>query len=257
MNRKYPRLSSPFAAASIAIVATALFTLHAAAQVSAPTLKPGEYISEHSRGLLVLKSGKAGALSFTLESVGDNGHTCSLEGELQVERELRRGRAKLEGMEEKTPCVVTMTTTPAGIEIKGSESGSCSFYCGMRAGFEATYFQPIPACREKAVTATRNNFKRLYGGKKFVEAQAMLEPLLKDCKRTLYWLDEGRIRNDLAVTLHKLGDLAACREVLKPLSEDARMNNTQLQESYAPTDLESVMPIVRSTRTNLKLCGAK
>ena len=257
MNQKFPRLPSLFAPASIAFIATALFTLHAAARESAPTLKHGEYISAQNRGQLVLKPGKGSAMSFLLESVGDNGHTCSLEGELQVDRELRRGRAKLEGAEEKTPCVVTMTTTPAGIEVKGSESGSCSFYCGMRASFEATYFQPAPACREKAVSATRNNFKRLYDGKKFIEAQAMLEPLLKDCKGSLYWLDEGRIRNDLAVTLHKLGDLAGCREVLKPQSEDARMSNAQLQENYAPTDLESVLPIVRATRTNLKLCGAK
>ena len=257
MKHKIPRLVSSLAWTSIVIIATTLCSLNAAAQAVAPTLKPGEYISEQNRGQLVLKPGKGAALSFAIESVGDNGHTCSLEGELQVERELRRGRAKLEAAEEKTPCVVNMTATPAGIEVKGSESGSCSFYCGMRAAFDATYFQPAPACREKAVTATRTSFKRLYDGKKFSEAQALLEPLLKDCKRSLYWLDEGRIRNDLAVTLHKLGNLAGCRDVLKPLSEDARLSNTQLQESYAPTDLESVMPIVRSTRTNLKLCGVK
>ncbi|MEO8384655.1 MAG: hypothetical protein ABI583_05400 [Betaproteobacteria bacterium] len=253
MNCKIPQHSSAVAVVTtfIAILATALFSTSVAAQPSSATLKPGEYISEHSQGQLVLKPAKGGALSFLIESVGANGHTCSLEGEL------RGGRATLEGIEAKVPCVVTMTNTPAGIEVKGSESGSCQFYCGVRATFEATYFQPAPACREKAVTTTRNTFKRHYDAKKFAEARAVLEPLLKDCTRSLYWLDEGRIRNDLAVTLHKLGDLAGCRDVLKPLSEDARAADTTLQESYPPTDLESVMPIVRATRTNLKLCTGK
>ena len=257
MKYSIPRFVSSLASTSIVIIATTLCSQQAAAQVNGPALKPGEYISEYNRGQLVLKPATGRTLLFVLESVGANGHTCSLEGELKVDRELRRGRATLEAMEAKDPCIVTMTTTPTGIDVKDGDSGSCQFFCGLRATFEATYFLPAPACRDKAVTTTRNSFKRLYDGKKFVEARAMLEPLLNDCTRSLYWLDEGRIRNDLAVALHKLGDLAACRNVLKPLSEDARMSDAKLQESYPPTDLESVMPIVRSTRTNLRLCAAK
>ncbi len=235
----------------VAMIAALAFAVPALGQKPGAALAPGEYVSERSRGLLTLKPGKSGALLFSIESVGANAHTCALEGEL------RAGRATLEGAEEKDPCIVTMAPTAAGIEVKGSASGSCQYYCGMRATFEATYFQPAPVCREKAVTATRNAFKQLYDAKKFAEARSTLEPLLKDCLRSLYWLDEGRIRNDLAVTLHKLGDLAGCREVLKPLANDARASNEELQDRYPPTDLESVMPIVRSTRTNLKLCGAK
>ena len=253
MNYKISRRASSVAVAAtvFATIATAMFSFYANAQANAPALKPGEYVSERGQGQLVLKPGNGGALSFAIEAVGANGHTCSLEGEL------RKGRATLEAMEAKDPCVVTMTASPAGIDVKGSESGSCRYYCGARATFEAIYFLPAPACRDAAVTAARNTFKRLYDAKKFADARVTLEPLLKDCMRTLYWLDEGRIRNDLAVTLHKLGDLAACREVLKPSSDDARMTDAKLQESYPPTDLESVMPIVRSTRTNLRLCAAK
>lgn len=260
MNQLH-RLS--ISAARVAVAAIVLLGMPAAAQEPAASpkpgaspkpealLQPGEYISERSRGQLTLKPGKSGALLFAIEAVGGNGHTCGLEGEL------RGGRATLEAMEEKDPCIVTMRATPSGIEVKGGASGSCQYYCGVRATFEDTYFQPAPACRDKAVTAVRKTFKRLYDAKKFAEARTTLEPLLKDCLRSLDVLDEGRIRNDLAVTLHKLGDLAGCRDVLKPLAEDAAMSHAQLQENYPPTDLESVMPIVRSTRTNLKLCAAK
>ncbi len=248
--RPISRRHFPLAAGTlVATIATALFSLSAGAQATAPALKPGEYISERNWGQLVLKPGKGATLLFAIDAVGGNGHTCSLEGEL------RGGRATMESADEKDPCIVTMTSTPAGIEVKGSKSGSCRYYCGMRASFEATYFQPAPACRTKAIATTRNTFKRLYDAKKFAEARATLVPLLSDCTRSLYWLDEGRIRNDLAVTLHKLGDLAGCLDVLAPLGGDASASDAQLQEGYPPTDLESVMPIVRSTRTNLKLCA--
>lgn len=223
----------------------------AAGAMPANALKPGEYISEGGAGSLTLKSGKNGALRFAIEVVGANGHTCSLDGELT------NGRAKLEALDEKDPCVVTMTPAPSGIEVKGSASGSCQYYCGVRATFEATYFQPAPACRDKAVATTRKLFKQLYDAKKFAEARAKLEPLLNDCTRSLHWLDSGRIRNDLAVTLHKLGDLAGCQAVLRSLAGDAKATDAELQERYPPTDLESYLPIVRSTRTNLKLCLGK
>jgi hypothetical protein len=221
------------------------------APASAYALKPGEYISEGGVGSLTLKSGKKGALRFAIEAVGANGHTCSLEGELN------NGRAKLDAMEEKNPCVVTMTPTAEGIAVKGSESGSCSYYCGLRATFEAVYFQPAPACINRAIAAARKSFKQLYDAKKFAEARGRLEPILKDCSRSLHWMESGRIRNDLAVTLHKLGDLAGCQAVLQTLAEEAKATDSELQEKYPPTDLESYMPVVRSTRTNLKLCKGK
>lgn len=218
---------------------------------SANALKPGEYISEGGAGSLLLKPGKNGVLQFSIDAVGANGHTCSLEGDLI------NGRAKLEAMEEKNPCIVTMTQTAEGIVVKGSESGACSYYCGLRATFEAVYFQPVPACTAKAVAATRKSFKQLYDAKKFAEARSRLEPVLSDCSRSLYWMESGRIRNDLAVTLHKLGDVAGCQAVLQTLADDAKATDSELQEKYPPTDLESYMTVVRSTRTNLKLCRVK
>ncbi len=199
-------------------------------------------------GHLSLKPGKAGALNFSISSLGDNGHNCSLEGEV------RNGRAKLEGIEEKKPCIVTMTLTPAGIDVKGGPGDACMGHCGVRATFEMVYFKPSAACTSKAVAATRKSFKQQYDRKQFEPARALLEPLLKECDRSLDWLEKGRVRNDLAVTLHKLGDLAACRAVLKPLEEDAKLTDAGIRENYPPTDAENFLPIVRATRTNLKLC---
>ena len=219
------------------------------AQQSPAALSPGEYVSEGSSGHLTLKPGKAGALNFAISSTGDNGHTCSLEGEV------RNGRAKLEGIDAKKPCIVTMTVTPDGIDVKGGPDDACLIHCGVRATFEMVYFQPPENCTNRAVAATRKTFKQRYDGKQFAEARALLEPMLKACDRTLNWLIKGRVRNDLAVTLHKLGDMAACRQVLQPLADDAKLTDAGIRENYPPSDADMYLPIVRATRTNLKLCS--
>ena len=220
----------------------------ALAQKPGAVLPPGEYVADGGVVHLLLKPAIGGVQTFTIETSGGNGHTCSLEGEA------RYGRAELEGMEDKVPCIVTMGMTPQGIDVKGAPYDACRFHCGMRATFEMLYFQPAPACAGKAVATTRKAFKRSYDAQQFQQARALLEPVLSDCARSLDWTETGRIRNDLAVTLHKLGDLAACRAVLAPLAEDAALSDAGLRENYAPNDVDLVMPIVRATRTNLRLC---
>ena len=242
------RKAWPWASMVIAAVAM-LAPLSGAAQQN--KLAPGEYVLSGGSGVLVLKPGKSGALAFSIETVGANAHTCGLEGEL------RNGKATLEAMDEKDPCIVTMNAGKDGIEVKGNETGACRYYCGMRATFEGTYGQPAPACRAKSMEATRRAFKQLYDAKKFPEARARLEPLLTDCAKWLDWLETGRIRNDLAVTLHKLGDFKTCQSVLQPLAADAKSTDAKLQDDYPPTDYDSYLPIVRATRTNLRLCQPK
>ncbi len=221
----------------------------AVAQTSANVFVPGEYVSDGGAGRLSLKPGKNGALMFAIESVGGNGHSCSLDGEV------RNGKARLAGADEKTPCIVTFTNTPSGIDVKGNSFEACgSQYCGMRATFEDVYFLPPPVCASAAVASTRKAFKQLYDARRFAEAREKLAPVLNDCARTLDWLTGARVRNDLAVTLHKLGDMAACRAVLAPLADDAKMTDKAVRENYPPSDAESYLPVVRAARTNLNLC---
>jgi hypothetical protein len=105
----------------------------------------------------------------------------------------------------------------------------------MRATFEGVYFVPPPVCLSKALAATRKTFKQQYDARQYAEARGTLEPVLSVCKRTLHWLDEARIRNDVAVTLHKLKEFSACQAVLAPLAEDAKLSDAGVRENYAPT----------------------
>lgn len=248
MNTK--RLLACLRRGHLLLVAAIIIARPLAAQKHPRPIPPGEYVTELGWGNLSIKSGKDGTLHFSIQTIGGNGHTCSLDGELH------EGVAKLPGIEDDNPCVVTMVDTSDGINVKGAPYDACRTYCGARASFPALYLRPSAACTDKAIARTQDKFQQLYDTKQFAAARTTLEPLLQ-CKRTMNWMEEGRIRNDLAVTLHKLGDLAACRAVLEPLAKDANTTDEELKASYPPFDFETRLPLVRMTRTNLRLCKKK
>lgn len=213
-----------------------------------PEISPGEYITERGWGNLKIKKDIKGGLSFEIDAVGGNAHTCSLSGEI------KSGKSVLEGSEKDKPCIVSFTTTGKGINVTDNEN-ACRYYCGARAGFTGLYLKPQKGCDSASMKKTRKEFKRLYDKREFALARVKLEQLLKTCSDIIDWTDLGWIRNDLAITLYKLRDYSECRRVLQPLEEDAKQSDDELRESYPPADAYSAIPIARATRTNLKLCS--
>lgn len=212
--------------------------------------QPGEYITEGGWGFFSIKHEQQGKLAFAILSIGGNAHTCSLEGQIH------NGRATLKTGEKAKPCVVSFV--PKGDDIHVTTSGwECQYFCGARAGFEGLYLKPAQGCGKVALQKTRNEFKRLYDKKAYAQARLKLESVLKDCARTLNWLEIGWIRNDLAITQYKLGDLEGCRRTLQPLAADAVKTEEELRDEYPPVDADNYIPIVDAARTNLKLCDSK
>jgi hypothetical protein len=81
-----------------------------------------------------------------------------------------------------------------------------------------------------------------------------LTPVLRlrpDARLDHHGLDPQRPR---AGTSYALGDRAACLKTLQPLAEDAALSDDGVKENYPPADAEIYLPVVRATRTNLKLC---
>jgi len=220
-----------------------LLPLSAASQTA---LQPGTYVTASGWGTLTLKPATKGAQEFELGSLGANGHTCTLEGAITA------GKATLDAS--SGPCVVTFTLTGQDIDVQTNTEEPCREFCGMRASFTGLYLSIAPACTPQAQRQTRDQFKRLYDAKSYSQARMTLEPLLKDCGKTLAWFDEAWIRNDLALTLHKLGDDAGCRSLLKPLAEKAALTDEQIRMEWPPMEAETFLPIAKATRTNLKLC---
>jgi hypothetical protein len=242
---------APLSALLAACVMSLLLCSFASAQRASPSLKSGEYVTEGGWGNLSLRAGNNRSMLFAIESTGGNLHVCSLDGEIES------GKATLEGIDEKTPCVVTFTQTGEGVKVSANEPDACRDYCGARASFEGLYLLPSARCTKDAVATSRKSFKQLYDTRQYADALAKLSPVLTLCSRTMNRSEEGRIRNDLAVTMHKLNDLSGCLLVLEPLANDAALTDAAVRENYAPSDAEMMLPIVRAARTNLKLCGNK
>ena len=215
---------------------------------SQASLQPGEYITDEGWGTLLVKRDPAGKLLFELTAVGVNGHTCDLDGEIQ------NGKASLETADNTRACGVSFTPTSEGINVRGDRE-ACRFFCGARAGFEALYLKPAQGCSSAQLTASRAAFKRLYDKKAYRQALSTLEPVIARCARTLHALEDGAIRNDIAMTLYHLGQRRRCLAVLDPLRLDAETKDEDLP--YDRIDIENMLPTIRATRANLKLCSAK
>jgi hypothetical protein len=172
-----------------------------------------------------------------------------------VSGDIEKGRATLDRPNESEMCVITFGNSKNGDEIDVGANEACRHYCGARAWFAGTYVRPAVGCRTGEVRRSRHEFKRLYDAKRYPEARAIMDRLLVTCARTLEINDERRMRNDLAVTLHKVGEFGTCRDVLAPLAEDAGLSDAELEKRYVGVvDRETYMPIVRAARTNLALC---
>jgi hypothetical protein len=209
----------------------------AAAQTTPPA---GEYIYQGGSGQLRVKADG----HFDITTIGANAHTCALDGSIV------RGKAKIDD----GACVVSFAVDADKVKVSTNGEEQCRDNCGARAGFEGTYTRPAPGCTDKAVTNTRKVFKRQYDAKSYAAARTTLAPVLTDCDATLDWITKGWVRNDLALTQYKLDDRAACLKTLQPLAEDAALSDDGVKENYPPADAEIFLPVVRATRTNLKLC---
>ncbi len=78
--------------------------------------------------------------------------------------------------------------------------------------------------------------------------------LLKNCDKTLSWLNVGWILNDLAITQYHLRRPHDCLKTREPLAPDAALTDEDIRSAYPPADAKNYLPIVEATRTNQMLC---
>lgn len=243
---------------SLFFAAFACTALTCTARAADTPLPAGEYLAKGGWGTLVIQKAKQGEQVFSLESLGANGHSCSLDGSI------RNGEADLHEDWQEGTCNVKFKLQDNSIEVSNEPTDSCRSYCGARAGFAGTYLKPAPGCSTEALRQTRNRFKKLYDSKDYASAERLLAPVLSDCKATLHWLDELATRNDLALTQAKLGQGKACRSTLGTMVEDAkRYSGTEEDKSaicdsgdryLPPADCDGYLRQVRAARTNLGWC---
>jgi hypothetical protein len=224
-----------------------LFAATFFAQAADTALPPGEYITERGWGSLKIAAPAKGAQTFSLDSYGANAHICGLEGKIVGDRGI------VDAEDGDSACFLRFVHKGSAIDvISGHES--CRDYCGARAGFEGVYLKPAPGCESAAIKQTRGTFKTLYDRKQYRQALNLLSPLPNQCAKTLDWLESPAIVNDIAITQYKLGMRDACLKTLAPLQENAELSDDEIREGYPPSDAENYLPLVKATRTNLRLC---
>jgi hypothetical protein len=106
-------------------------------------------------------------------------------------------------------------------------------------------------CDAATVKGIRKDFKALYDQKNYKDARLKLEPVLKNCAKTLDIINEIQIRNDLAITMYRLGDLEGCRAVLKPVSDQDALEG---KHALSDADADKLEALMKTTLANLKLC---
>jgi hypothetical protein len=244
----------PHLARARRVVLTALCLLAVPLAQSRPALlalAPGEYVNAGGTGVLTLRTETAEAdrrLLFELETVGGNGHTCSLDGEI------RNGRTTVSGTPEPAACVVRFVATGYAIDVSTNDAESCRSFCGVRASFVGRYLRPAPGCDSLSRGATGADFKRLYDSGAYRDAQQLAGRLLERCAGTMDRIERGRLLNDLAISQYRLGLFEACLRTLQPLAEDAAPSQAALQDGLPPVDDDNYLPVIESTRSNLRLC---
>ena len=231
-----------------------LATLNEQVATAAPQspLQPGEYLTEKGWGQLTITQDKNAGLRFSIEAMGGNGHSCQLAGAIHDGKSIPDEQDA--GGEQ---CVVSFSAKGDNIEVTPNSEAPCRYFCGMRASFDGLYLKPGKGCEPSALHQTREKFKKLYDKQAYAEARSTLQPLLQQCAPTLDWLEIDWIRNDLALTAYKLGDTAGCQALLQTVSVDANKTDDELHNDYPPTDFDNVLPIVKATRTNMKLCQGR
>ena len=224
------------------------------ASAQSPPPRPGHYVTYRSWGSLVVRPADAGAAPFDLSSVGANGHTCELEGRIAG------GLAVILGDGSAEKCVVRFRALKGGglsvdTDPSTAPADACRAYCGARAAFDGDYYPPDKGCDESERGATRARFQAFYDAKRYGDALKTLAPLLGACGDTMPWVEEARVRNDLALTHYRLNDKGGCRAVLAPLAKDAKRSDDDIRDTDAPADAEEYLPEVKAARANLALCG--
>ena len=142
--------------------------------------KPGKYVLDHGSGTLDIRRGAPNKLTFEIQVVGGNCHTCAVSGVIR----------NTIGSTEEEPalrCDITFESDGSALVVRPITEDACRSYCGMRASFEGKFRVPPASCTTLGRQAQRDKFLLLYRAHRYAEAANILGALTS--VRRLYELD--------------------------------------------------------------------
>ena len=213
----------------------------------ATSIQPGHYATEGGWGQLIVKGEPGSEQTFQLDTDNLNSG-CSFAGTLTQDTAIAKNA------EAHLQCEMKFSLVNEGVDVLGKTIESCRNFCGGNGSYESVYIMLNTICQQDAIEKTKAEFKMLYDEKDYAAAEKKLAPVVNGCLTTMDFREEGALRNDYALTQHKLGQNAACLTTLEHYAHDAARTDDEIMEGMAPVMVDDYLAIIKAARTNLKLC---
>lgn len=213
----------------------------------ATSIQPGHYATEGGWGQLIVKGDPGSEQTFQLNTDNLNSG-CSFAGTLTHDTAIAKNA------ETHLQCEMKFSLVNEGVDVLGKTIESCRNFCGGNGSYESVYIMLNTICQQDAIEKTKAEFKMLYDEKDYAAAEKKLAPVVNGCLTTIDFREEGALRNDYALTQHKLGQNAACLTTLENYAHDAARTDGEIMEGMAPVMVDDYLGIIKAARTNLKLC---
>lgn len=220
-----------------------------------PTLKefePGEYITEQGWGYLSISKKNGNGQDFELFALGANAHSCSLEGVI------RDGKAVFSN----DSCQILFTKKNDAIQVAVDDGffDGCRGFCGMRAGFEGSYYKPANGCDSQSLADMQKQVMQMREQSDFTHAEQVLSFVLKNCQKTLSQYRNDDIHLQLAEIQFLQGKKQACLKTLQPWIEDSQKPDEKICKDddkgfmLPPSDCINALDVIKDVRKQLQRC---
>ncbi|MEZ4403599.1 MAG: hypothetical protein R3B06_26480 [Kofleriaceae bacterium] len=187
---------------------------------------------------LVVTVDVGGARTFAIDLEREDGRLCRLDGTLTGTGFDGAGGTRVE----LTPADGGAVVTVRGSDLGGEPDCDDELLSG-------TYLAVTPACGSEARDLAYEGFTTAYQARRYADALRAIDGLVA-CGDTLSMPTRWGYRNDRAVTLYHLGQLAACRAALDGLPTE--LGDPEAAERPAQ---EVEARLAKATATNLALCA--
>lgn len=233
---------------TIAFLLTNLLAYAKDSPATTNKVAPGEYLAERGRGTLLITARKKGQY-LKINTYGGNGHTCSIEGDLDAKNQL-----KDKNQSSEAPCIITLDAHDDRIKVStNNETDACESYCGVRARLDDSFYKVDDICKGKTKTKNIKLFNSYYSKKSYQLAEQTMRSAYEKCGKYLYLAEKMRWMNDLAVTYKNLKEKEKCLTLIKTFLEDSDLPEEEALD-LAPSDEERVGPEFKKLKFNRNAC---
>lgn len=226
------------------------------AQAASLNMRPGEYVRERDSGTLTIRRNDQNRLTFEIEAMGGNCHSCSVSGELRGSIGHADSWAA-DGSDSK--CFISFSARRGTVVVTPTTQEECRFYCGARAGFEGSYSIPPSACTSAGRQALRERSLALYRSRHYSQAVSTLQGLIAQCAEYMNWIEIDQVRNDLALSQYRNGEHVQCLATLNSTLAAKFANEEELKAGGSnvylpPCDFDNYVIVAKATWFNRALC---